>query len=98
MQEFRQLRADQDDALSFARQPVDDLINILFRAHIYAARWIVQKQNVRIDQEPAGQESFLLITAAQGIDRRGPRGSLQSKLLVQRPQRRKFAFFDEETR
>ena len=52
-------------ALAARGQFVDEAIDILLGADVDAARRVVQKEHVGIDQQPAGQQYLLLIAPAQ---------------------------------
>ena len=41
-----------------------------FRAHIDAARRLIQDDQLRLHREPAGEQHFLLVAAGQILDRR----------------------------
>ena len=47
---------------------MDDLVDFAFRAHVDAARRLVEDQHFRLDGQPARQQDFLLVAARQAAD------------------------------
>ncbi len=43
--QFRQFARDEHDRLSFAREPVDDLVDFDFRSDVDAASWLIEKND-----------------------------------------------------
>ena len=64
-QQLRHLRRDEDDALAAVRQRVDDLVDLVFGAHVDAAGRLVQDQHLRVREQPLGQHDLLLVAARQ---------------------------------
>src|SRR5712691_711684 len=68
--QFRQLTGGDDQAQAVAAEEVDQLVEFGLRADIDAARRIVQQQNFRLRAQPARDDAFLLVAAAEAGDRR----------------------------
>ena len=55
-----------DDALALLGQVDDQLVDLVFRAHVDAAGRLVQQQHLRLGQEPAADDDLLLVAAGEG--------------------------------
>ena len=64
-EQLGQLRRDHDDALPGGGQPVDDRVDLVLRAHVDAARRLVEDEHVGIGVDPLRQHDLLLVAARE---------------------------------
>src|SRR5215211_5628090 len=76
-----QLRGDKDDAETFQREVVDELLYLRLRPHVDAAGGLVQYEHLRVHAQPTGQKDFLLVAAGELPDRLIRTRSLDAEAL-----------------
>ena len=64
-QNLGQLRGDHDDGLALLRQILEQRVNLILRAHVDAARRLVEDQDVSVTFQPLGHDDLLLVTARE---------------------------------
>jgi hypothetical protein len=68
-QHFGQLRRHHHDRAAALREPVDHVVDLVLRAHVDAARRLVEDHDLQVGlREPARQDRLLLIAARQEAD------------------------------
>src|SRR2546426_11257044 len=60
-EDLGQLGRDHDDGLAAPRQVDHQPVDLGFRAHVDAARRLVEDQDLRLGQQPAGEQDLLLV-------------------------------------
>ena len=64
-QHLLQLRRNKHHRHPFFGEVQHQLLNFGLGSYIYAARRLVENQNARLGDQPAGQDDFLLVSTAQ---------------------------------
>jgi len=67
-QNLGQFRRNDNDRLAFVYQFADQLVDFAFGADIDATRWLIENQDVRIADQPFGDDDLLLVAAGQIAD------------------------------
>jgi len=66
--EFNQFAGDDHDRLGCTRQVAQQLVDDVLGGDINPARWLIEQQNGAVPREPARDDHFLLVAAAQFAD------------------------------
>ena len=72
-QDLRQLGRDHDDRLALGREVVQQLVDLVLRADVDAARRLVEDQDLAVPREPLRDDDLLLVAAGQVLDDLGRR-------------------------
>ena len=62
-EQFRELARGEDHAEPRATEPVDELVELSLRADVDATRGIIKQENRRLREQPAADDTLLLIAA-----------------------------------
>ncbi len=64
-EQFGQLARDEDDALPLRCEVLDDRVDLVLRAHVDAARGLVEDQQVGVGEHPLREDDLLLVAARE---------------------------------
>jgi hypothetical protein len=67
--DLRQFGGDDDDRFSIRSEAFDKAVNLGFRSDVYAARRLVEQENLAIRRDPMRDDSLLLVSAGEEADR-----------------------------
>src|SRR5262245_46493464 len=68
-EDFGEVGRNQNDRRSAIGQFDEQTVNFGFGADIDAAGRLIDEQDTRLDEQPFGEQHFLLIPAAEAVDR-----------------------------
>ena len=80
-QQLGQLARGHDDGPALGGQPADQSVDLGLGADVDAAGGLVEQEDLRLDQEPAGEDALLLVAAREAGDRDVAAGRLDRQLL-----------------
>ncbi len=67
--DLRQLGGDDDDRFALRCEAFDKAVDLGFRSDVYAARRLVEQQNLAIRRNPTGDDRLLLVSPGEEADR-----------------------------
>src|SRR5579863_876387 len=78
---FGHFRGNHDHTLTRRNRLIDDVVNLVLRAHIDASRGFIENQHLRFRKQPLAQHDLLLVAARQVANDVGDALSADSELF-----------------
>ena len=80
-QQLGQLGGDEEDGAALRGELADHVVELGLDADVDAARRLVEDEDRRVGEQPAGEDRLLLVAAGELADRLAHRGEADAELL-----------------